>query len=213
MKKGIFNIVLYLLMPCLILLIIYPFAKEDNIVFLATIISNLSIAIYFGFKYRETLLKDLKEFKRNIKSHFKIIFIFFTIGFILMLVSNYIINYLVFNNSIASNEAANREILYSHKFIYSFSLCFLTPFIEEIACRLEFKKSIKKDKIFILVSSLIFACLHLLSITSFVELIYIIPYLILGLSFSIIYTKTNNILSNIIAHSLHNLITVIILLI
>jgi len=129
-----------------------------------------------------------------------------------MMISNLIINYLIIPNGISQNELANRELLKNNKLIYSIMVCILVPIIEETTFRLEFKKNIKNKYIFIIISSLLFATLHILSITKLIELLYIIPYIILGLTFTLIYQKTNNILCNIFSHILHNSTTVLIIL-
>lgn len=56
-----------------------------------------------------------------------------------MVLANYIINYLIFDNGIAANEANNRELLNNHKITYSFLMCIILPILEEISFRLEFK--------------------------------------------------------------------------
>ena len=129
-----------------------------------------------------------------------------------MMLSNYIINYIIIPNGISLNESGNRELLFNNKIIYSFTLCILIPFLEEITFRLEFKKNIKNKYLFIFLSSFTFALLHILSTTKLIEILYIIPYIILGLNFTLTYNKTDNILSNIIAHIIHNTTIVLILL-
>lgn len=128
-----------------------------------------------------------------------------------MMLTNYIINYIIIPNGISNNEAGNRELLFNNKIIYPIIVCLFVPILEEISFRLEFKKHIKNKYIFIFTSSLLFALTHILSTTKIIELLYIIPYLILGLTFTNIYQKTNNIIYNIIAHILHNTIIVFIL--
>ena len=66
--------------------------------------------------------------------------------------------------------------------------------------------------LFIIISSIIFSTLHLLSNTKLIELLYFIPYFILGLTFSITYIKTNNIFNSILLHIINNTLTVIIVL-
>ena len=80
---------------------------------------------------------------------------------------------------------------------------------DEIVFRLELKNKYKNKYLFIILSSILFTIPHLLSNTKLIELIYFIPYFILGYTFSIIYYKTNNIYSNILAHILHNTVIVI----
>jgi len=207
MLKGFKNILIYILFPSIFTLFFTTnINSKEYIIYM--FLSYILLTIYFILIYKKELNIYLKNFK---KKYIKTIIIYEIIGFILMMLSNYMINYIIIPNGLSLNEASNRELLFNNKIIYSFMLCILIPFLEEITFRLEFKKNIKNKYIFIFISSLLFALTHILSTTKIIELLYIIPYLILGLTFTNIYQKTNNIIYNIIAHILHNTIIVFIL--
>ena len=208
MKKTISNLLVYILFPSLVPLLLNkkPYTKEYMIILFITYIL---LAIYFIIIYKNDLKKDLK--KINKKDILKSL-IYFLIGFSLMILANYIINYKIIPNGISNNELENRKVLLNNKIIYSIMLCTLTPFIEEIIFRLSLKKAIKNSTIFIIISSIIFSTLHLLSNTKLIELLYFIPYFILGLTFSITYIKTNNVFNSILLHIINNTLTVIIVL-
>ena len=209
MLKGLKNILIYILFPSIFTMFFTTNINSKEYMFYM-LISYILLTIYFIIIYK----KDLKEYIKNFKiKKIKTIILYWIIGFIFMMISNYIINYIIIPNGISNNEAGNRELLFNNKIIYSLILCIFIPFLEEISFRLEFKKSIKNKKTFLIISSLSFALLHILSTTKLIELLYIIPYFILGLTFSKIYIKTDNIISNILAHILHNTIIVFIILI
>lgn len=65
---------------------------------------------------------------------------------------------------------------------------------------------------YIILSSVIFGLVHIVNISSSLELLYLIPYSIIGLEFSYIYYKTDSIYMNILAHIIHNTICVIYIL-
>lgn len=208
MLKGFKNILIYIFFPSIFTLFFTTDIYSEKYMFYL-LISYMLLTIYFIIIYKKDLKEYIKKFKlKNIPT----ILIYWIIGFIFMIISNYIINYLIIPNGISNNEAGNRELLFNNKFIYSIILCIFIPVLEEITFRLEFKKNIKNKKTFLIISSITFALLHILSTTKLIELLYIIPYLILGITFSKIYIKTDNIISNIIAHILHNTINVIILI-
>ena len=46
-----------------------------------------------------------------------------------MLLSNFIINYVIFDNGISQNESLNRELLYNNKIIYSVLLILSSLYI------------------------------------------------------------------------------------
>lgn len=208
MIKEIFNILIYIFFPSLFTLFFTSDINSKNYMFFM-LISHILLTIYFIFKYK----KEFKYYTKTInKKNLLITIIYWIIGFILMMILNYIINYIIIPNGISTNEALNRELLLNNKFIYSILLCLFIPILEEIVFRLELKKNLKNKYLFIFISSLIFAIPHILSSTNLIELIYIFPYFILGLTFTTIYQKTNNILYNILAHILHNTLIVLIIL-
>ena len=81
----------------------------------------------------------------------------------------------------------------------------IAPCIEELIFRKSFKKTFPNKWLFIIISSLVFGSLHVLpSMTSPVELLYVIPYGALGASFACMYQKTDTIFTSIAMHIFHN---------
>ena len=130
-----------------------------------------------------------------------------------MISVNYMINYIVLPDNISNNEESLRLLLKNNIIIYSILLCIITPFLEEVVFRIEFKNIIKNKYIYIIITSLLFSLIHNISDTKLIELLYLIPYFILSCSLSLIYYKNNNIIYNTILHSLNNIITFIVVLI
>ena len=208
MKKALSNILIYIFLPSIIpLFFTNNINSKEYIIYL--FISYILISLYFTIIYKDELLNNIKKLnKKNILTTL----IYFIIGFLLMMLSNHIINYIIIPNSISNNEQGNRELLLNNKLLYGLLLSLIIPYIEEIVFRLSFKKSINNNIIFILISSTIFGLLHIISSTKLIELLYFIPYFILGLTFSTIYTKTNNIFCSTLSHILNNTITVLVIL-
>lgn len=133
-----------------------------------------------------------------------------------MVVSNYLI-YFFFKEATANNEEAIRSMIKLYPAYMVFSVSIYAPIVEELI----FRKSIKDmvmvwgnnkitKYIYILASGLIFASLHVVgSVTSNLDYLYIIPYSALGLAFSSLYYKTDNIFSTISMHMLHNTFTIL----
>ena len=164
MKKSVSNILIYLLFPSIIPLFFTNKINSKEYIILL-FISYLLLFVYFFSIYKKEILKDIKIF--NKETIFKTIF-YFIIGFILMILFNYIINYIIIPNGISNNEIGNRDLLLKNKIVYSILLCIIIPFIEEIIFRLSLKKTIKNKYLFLIVSSTIFALLHLLSNTKLI---------------------------------------------
>lgn len=208
MKKALSNILIYIFLPSIIpLFFTNNINSKEYIIYL--FISYILISLYFTIIYKDELLNNIK--KLNKKSILTTL-IYFIIGFLLMILANYIINYIIIPNGISNNEQGNRNLLLNNKLLYGLLLSLIIPYIEEIVFRLSFKKSINNNIIFIILSSTIFGLLHIISSTKLIELLYFIPYFILGLTFSTIYIKTNNIFCSIISHILNNTITVLVIL-
>lgn len=210
MKKGFLNVLLYLLFPGIFISMFHNIMNSNFAYSLFTILPYMILCVYYIIIYKKDFTNYLKNFKLK---YIKWILIIWIIGFILMMLSNYIINYKILPNNISGNEELNRTLLFNHKFTYTLLLSIIIPFLEEISFRLEFKKNIKNTYVFLILTSLLFASMHLFTTTKVIELIYVIPYIILGFTFSFIYYKTDNVFSSIIAHIIHNTLIVIMLLV
>ena len=117
-------------------------------------------------------------------------------------------------SSIVGDISTNQAVLYSMPiYLTAFLAIFIGPLTEELMFRAFIKKFIKNNILFVIVSSLIFGALHITTADSIQQLLYIIPYSILGLAFSWNYVKTKNIVSNIFLHSVWNSLAVIVMII
>ena len=150
------------------------------------------------------------KFKKNYKKYLKVIILWVLIGFTLMILSNYIIS--LFINSIPNNELNNRDFLMSNQLLTLVYLLIVAPLIEEFVFRFSFR-NIKNYYLYCILTSLLFAALHLFSLSSLYQLWYIIPYFFIGFSFANIYFKCKNYLASVIGHIIHNILCVIIILV
>ena len=166
--------------------------------------------------YKDKLIKDFKNYIKKFGANFELSFKYYFIGVIVMMASNLIIT-LFFTDATAGNEEAVRSLIDQAPLYMIFSVSLYAPFVEELIFRHSIKNCVLcygKNKItkgiYIFISGFIFAALHILGqTTSYLDYIYIIPYLSLGIAFSALYSKTDNIFSSISMHMLHNTVTVI----
>ena len=175
-----------------------------------TIIYIIGLFILVGLliKINEIDIKKiLKDFKENKKEYLILIFKTLFIGLILIVVSNLIISH--FSN-LPQNENIIRKQLKEYPVYYILSILIFSPIIEEILFRYTFT-IIKNKKIYLIVTILLFAILHLQSIPD--DLIYLISYLFMSITFTYPYYKTNNIINSILTHSIYNLIALITIII
>ena len=167
--------------------------------------------------YRKSLLKDFKEYFKNFSINFEQSFKYYFLGVIIMIISNIIITFFI-QGATAGNEEAVRDLIGVAPLYMLFSVSIYAPFTEELIFRHGIKNCINSYKqnkfikyFYAFISGFIFALLHILGqANSFIDYIYIIPYMSLGVTFALLYYNTDNIFSSIMMHMFHNTILVIV---
>lgn len=210
-KKIIFNLFIFLgyfaydiLITFVFLLLNINSNKAKSIYLIITSIIYLLLLIYL---YRNELKDDLGKFKLiNVVKYIPI----YIIGVLLMAYSNSLISNIT-NADISKNEELVREYIKLLPIYMSFSTVIYAPIVEEITFRKTFKNIFNNKYLFIIISGCIFGLVHIsFSSTTFNDFLMIIPYIIMGIDFSYIYYKSDNIFTTITLHSIHNLILLII---
>lgn len=173
---------------------------------------SLYLALLIALYYKE-LKPEFSIFKKNFNNSLDNGFKYWLIGLMIMLVSNIIINYLIMGGKIAANEEMNRQALLENPVWYTLiSTVLIAPFIEELIFRKSVDKIFKNDIIYYAVSGLLFGFAHVVAdLSSALNLLYIIPYGALGVSFAIMDKKTNTTFTSIMIHAFHNFITLMLL--
>ena len=166
----------------------------------------LLLAIFFMFK--DTYIKNFKEYKNNFKNYMNEYIKYWFIALGLMIVSNLIINLIA--SGIAPNEQGVRDMLDIEPLYTFISAVILAPLLEESIFRLAIRKIIPHQKwIFILVSGLFFGLLHVIgNVDVWTDWLYLLPYSVPGLVFAYTLTKSNNIFVPISLHFIHNFILI-----
>lgn len=150
--------------------------------------------------FKDKFTKDFELFNKNFGTYVK--YIMPKIG--LMYLIYLPCSILIFNNT----TSINQQTLESLPLWFTFPLAvFWAPIVEEMIFRGVIRRFIKKDILFIIISAVSFGLLHTFSEETIQSVILLaIPYSILGGYLAYIYTKTNNIMSNIFSHSFINLV-------
>ena len=166
--------------------------------------SNIIICIIFYFMYREELIKEWKIFKENKLECLNTGFIYWALGFAIMIASNILINAL-FHGAGAGNEKIVQSMINTLPWVMLINAGIFAPFNEEIVFRKVLKNIFKSKWTFALLSGFIFGYLHVAgNLNSYVDFLYIIPYGIFGVTFSLAYYKTNTIFTSLTYHMMHN---------
>lgn len=169
---------------------------------------ELVILAIFIFIYRKKLAKDFKNFKKDYKKIMDTSFKNWLLGLVIMLVSNIAISMIV--GDIANNEELNRSLLMSTPIYAIIAMVIIAPITEELIFRLSPRKAFTKKIPYLIYSAIFFGAMHLLASTSWIEILYIIPYGALGYFFAKSFYETDNIFSSISVHMIHNTIAVLI---
>lgn len=168
------------------------------------LIFELLIAAILFMIYHKQIINDFKDLKKNHKKYFSKCFKYWLIGLMIMYASNFIIMF-VFDGGLSENEETIRNIFkLSPIYIYVSAVIF-APIIEELIFRNSIRHIVPNKYLFIFLSGFLFGFAHLgYTITSFIDVLTIIPYGALGWMFAIMLEKTNNIFVSMGFHLMHN---------
>ena len=179
---------------------LYNLSKYSKIFILfAKYFILIAIFIIRDHKY---LKEKWIDFKNNFKKYTKISFKNWFAGFIIMFISNIIIN--IFIPGIGENESAVQTIIKQMPVIAFILTTILAPFVEEMVFRKYIKNCINSKILYMIISGLIFGFIHTSISTNTLELLLIIPYGSLGFMFAKTVYETDNIYTSIMMHMFHN---------
>ena len=196
----------YFVLEMLLFLFSSNFTKNFAIKYIISYI--LTIIIYiFRHKY---VIKDIKNLKQDFLVNKKNILKVVIIGTTLVLGSSLLLTNVFHITS--TNELLVEAEFYQDKILMSINIILLAPIAEELIFRGTYK-DVKNKKGLLILSTIVFALIHITSTDNILSLLYIIPYLIMSYMFSYCMYKTNNSIMSIIAHIGYNLINIVILFI
>lgn len=212
--KGLLGVFLFFVIQLGLQLLFYNILIKNNLVvnnILYLVIELILMTVMF-FMNRKKLKNDYADFNENYKKYLKYGFKLWFIGLVIMMISNGIIASIT--GGVANNEEMNRELIVQYPVYMIISTMMLAPFVEELTFRGNFKDAFKNKNVFIIFTAFVFAGVHVLNgISSPLELLYFIPYGALSVAFGKIYMETNNIYTTVVIHSVHNSLSIILLVI
>ena len=209
---GIALFILYYFSAYLQLIPIYLFNIKKitgSTQVLLSLFSNTIILIILIIIFRKQLLHEWKIFKEKLLENIDTGIKYWIIGLIVMMVSNTILTF-VLKMGQAANEQAVQQLISYLPWVMVINAGIIAPCVEEIIFRKCYKNAFPNKWLFIGLSSLVFGSLHVItSMTSPMDLLFIIPYGSLGAAFAIMYQKTDTIYTSMLMHMLHNTILII----
>ena len=159
----------------------------------------IAIFVIRDFKYLKTKWID---FKKNFKKYFAISFKNWFAGFLIMFVSNILINYFI--PGLGQNESSVQTLIAKLPVIAFILTTICAPFVEEMVFRKYLRDCVDNKILYMILSGLIFGLVHTAFNTNILELILIIPYGALGFMFAKTIAETDNIYTTIMVHMFHN---------
>lgn len=173
-----------------------------------TFVAYTVLAITYCIMLRRYLLDDVKTFKD--KWWLKVLFIIALVGSIKLMEFCCSWFYGLFGESISgNNQEAVINNIKENVVLMAFSTCLFAPIVEEIIFRKCIFSYFLKDRYGILVSTLAFGLIHVVSTLDF---IHILPYLFTGLLLSVFYSLSKrNIYVPLLAHIIVNTISFIVI--
>ncbi len=189
---------------------ITKYSKTVRILY--SLLCDLIFLIVVLLIYRRTIIKDGGKFFKNFWNNIETAFKYWLVGVTVMAIGNIVITFIT-NGGMAENEQQVRELIDLAPLFMIFDVSIYAPFTEELIFRKGFRDAINNKWVYIITSGFVFGALHVISsITTPVDLLYLIPYCSLGITFAYTYYKTNNIFSTISMHMMHNTMAVAIYL-
>lgn len=172
----------------------------------------VAILLLLLFIFRKDVKRDIKYFIKYFKEYNLLVFKYYGISLLFLLIISISIKFTTGIDN-ATNQV-NLSSLFTKTPIYVMILSMIyAPITEELMFRGIFRKFIKNKWLFIFISGLLFGAAHVLDdFQSIGELLYIFVYGSLGCFLAYVYTKTNNIFTNIYFHFIQNTLAIVALL-
>lgn len=199
---------LFQVIPILIFNIDLENISAKTNLYLQVFSSALSFIILI-IMYRKDIINGIKDLKAKKCKPLLDGFNYWFIGLMIMVLSTTIIG-LLSGNGTSSNESQIREMI-NTSWLTVISVSVLGPVIEELVWRQSLYDVFKNKWIYLLTSGVLFGALHVFGepITSYVDILYLIPYCSVGVAFAYTQYKTKNIMASITMHVVHNTLNTI----
>lgn len=206
-KKLIRNsIILILVYISQYLIKFIPFIDK----FILSIIFEIVLLILSILLFFNIFKEEFKLFIKNILLYIKYIMPKLGIGYIIY-ISVSLISVSITKQTTSVNQSALEQL--STWYLIPAAVIW-APIVEETIFRRCLRSFIKNDKLFIILSALVFGLLHTIHEATILNVFVVgLPYIALGGYLAYIYTKTNNLLSNIFSHMFINTLAIIVMII
>ena len=183
------------------------FVPNGVIGILIQVIFYIGMIILSFWVFKDKLINDFNLFKNNFSVY---------MGYILPRMGIFYIIFIVVSlicMMITKSTANNQNLVEQLPIVLSLPLAIIyAPIVEESLFRGCIRRFISNDKLFIIVSGIVFGLLHTIFAESNIVNLFVlaIPYGVMGSFLAYLYVKTNNMMCNITYHALNNTIAMMI---
>jgi len=200
-KYAIIWILLFFIIFTNIFINIIPIENITDIqAFLISVSLYVLPLIIFIIPMKNDIKNGFKALRKNLKTYIRYILPKFGIFIISYIIITLLLT--IFIGEISSNQAAINELPIGFTII---AAIILAPLVEELIFRGMLKKIIGNNRMFIILSALLFGLVHvLMPEENWILYLHIIPYSLIGYFLAKIYSKTSNIALPIFIHMLWN---------
>jgi len=194
---------LFYLIPLKLLNIDYE-SLSYNTELLLSIVSSLIVVLIVVIVYHKYLKEKIIDYKKNYSKYLDLGLKYYLVGLFGMFAFNLLIA-LLSPVKEANNEVLVQEMLKESPLLSFISASIIAPFLEEMLFRKSFGDIFKNKKLMVVASGLFFGLLHVIfSMETPWDLLYVLPYGMLGGSFAYIMYKQDNVYIPMTFHLLHN---------
>ena len=210
--KRLFAFVFYTLFVVVFMKINLPLAVE-GICFIIQMFIMLSGGVVYMDEYLDKVFKKIegklaKSIIQEIKKLAKEIAMFIPVLLISIFITSFMATLITIGKP--ANQIRVEASFYQLPILSSIDIIIIAPIIEEFIFRFLPYRFIKNKTLYIIVSTVVFAAMHVLNDPN--PLYYIWIYMITPLYWGYRYHKTNDILVPIFMHSFDNLIGVLLMI-
>lgn len=204
------NIAFFILISIFFLIfeIIYPllgfnydsFSLRTKI--LLMFLKYIVFLVILVIRYHKYLKEKWNDFRKNKSKYINIAFKWWSLGFVLMLIINQILDRIV--KGVGANEQSVQTLLANEPVLALIATTLFAPVVEELIYRKSLQDCFNNKKLYIIISGLVFGLIHVIGSTNPLDYLFIISYGLFGACFAKIISETDNVYSTIMVHMFHN---------
>lgn len=199
-------VLLYFVWPYFVGAFLSMLKLEGEVSLFIRLISNFFLLFLIMLMYSDSLKKQLKKYKKDFKKLFCRGGKIFLIGFLIYTIFFAVVNS-IFPEAISDNTQSILHIFDNTPVLLFFSAVFYYPIVEELVFKKTFKDFLDTKWSFVLVTAVINGAFEvMLSYSSMINLVYVIPTVVFYGTLSYMYYETDNVWVPITYRMLYNLI-------